>query len=128
MNYNVAFDVPAKYLGSEVTNLITSLKAGDASKISVPVNAVITGNFKNPKVSTDITKSVTSLTQQLVKQQKDKYVDEAKTKGKDYLNGLINGNKTPTDTTKTRTPTTTEDKVKNGVNAVKDLFGKKKKS
>jgi len=126
MNYTVAFDVPAKYLGSEVNSLITSLKAGDASKISVPVNAVITGNFKSPKVSTDISKSVTSLTQQLIKQQKDKYVNEAKDKGKDLLNGIINGNK-PKDTTKTTTPKTDEEKVKSGINAVKDLFGKKKK-
>ena len=127
MNYNVAFDVPAKYLGPEVTNLIATLKAGDASKISVPVNAIISGNFKSPKVTTDITKSVTSLTQQLIKQQKDKYVNDAKDKGKDLLNGLLNGNKpatTPTDTTKTTTPPKTEDKIKEGL---KNLLGGKKK-
>jgi hypothetical protein len=100
MAYNVAFDVPAKYLGSDVNKLLTSLKS-DPSKISVPVNAIITGNFKNPKVSTDLAKAATNLTTQLVKQQKDKYVDEAKTKGADALNKLLGGNKTSTDTTKT---------------------------
>ncbi|MDV6168997.1 AsmA-like C-terminal region-containing protein [Flavobacterium sp. DG1-102-2] len=107
MAYNVAFDVPAKYLGNDVNKLLTSIKS-DPSKISVPVNAIISGNFKNPKVSTDLGKAVTNLTTQLVKQQKDKYVDEAKTKGADALNKLLGGNKTSTDTTKTAPKTNAE--------------------
>lgn len=107
MSYNVGFDVPAKYLGSEVNKLITSIK-GDPDKISVPVNAILTGTFQNPKVSTDLGKAATNLTTQLVKQQKDKYVDEAKTKGADALNKLLGGNKTTTDTTKTAPKTNAE--------------------
>ncbi|AXG74177.1 AsmA family protein [Flavobacterium arcticum] len=105
MNYDVVLDVPAKYLGSEVTKLIGSLNDTDASKISVPVNAVITGNFTNPKVSTDLSKSVTNLTKQLVAQQKDKLINQGKDKIKDML-GLGSNN---SDSTKAPVPTTTEE-------------------
>ncbi|MGQ2983388.1 AsmA family protein [Flavobacterium sp.] len=138
MNYKVGFDVPAKYLGTEVNKLLATLKT-DGSKISIPVNAVITGNFKNPKVSTDLSKSVTSLTTQLVQQQKDKYVNQAQDKGKEVLGNILAGNKNPLNTKKdstgtTKTPTNqevkqqVEEKAKEGVkNAVKDLFKKKEK-
>ena len=139
MNYNVGFDVPAKYLGSDVTKLLATLKT-DGSKISVPVNAIITGTFQNPKVSTDLSKSVTSLTTQLVQQQKDKYVNQATDKGKEILGNLIKGatkNNTSTtkDTAKTTTPKTNaevkqqaEEAAKTTVkNAVNNLFKKKDK-
>ncbi|MEL1243625.1 AsmA-like C-terminal region-containing protein [Flavobacterium sp. DGU11] len=136
MNYNVSFDVPAKYLGSEVNKLLSSLKT-DGSKISVPVNAVITGNFKNPKVSTDLSKSVTSLTTQLVNQQKDKYLNQGIDKGKEALSNLLGGNKntsTTKDTTATAKPKNEEvkkqleDKAKEGAGKLMNgLFKKKEK-
>jgi len=138
MSYNVGFDVPAKYLGPEVNKLLATLKT-DGNKISVPVNAVITGTFKNPKVSTDLTKSVSSLTNQLIQQQKDNLINKATDKGKDVLGNLLGGNKntggTAKDTTGTTKPKTNEeikkqveDKAKDGVkNVVKDLFKKKEK-
>lgn len=133
MNYNVTFDVPAKYLGKEVNNLITSLNDTDASKIKVPVNAVITGKFNSPKISTDIKSSVTSLTQQLVQQQKDKLINQGKDKLKDKLGDILGGgkkdeeNNNNTDnnqSTEDKKEEKTEDKVKD---AIKGLFGKKKK-
>jgi len=123
MAYNVGFDVPAKYLGSDVNKLLTSIKS-DPSKINVPVNAIITGNFKNPKVSTDLSKAVTNLTTQLVKQQKDKYVDEAKTKGAAALDKLLGGKKTSTDTTKTTTPKTNAETQKQLEEKGKEAAGK----
>ncbi|GGB81829.1 hypothetical protein GCM10007424_22400 [Flavobacterium suaedae] len=132
MNYTVTFDVPAKYLGKEVNNLIASLNDTDASKITVPVNAVITGSFDNPKVSTDIKSSVTSLTQQLIQQQKDKLINQGKDKLKDKLNDILGGGKKEEENNNTDNNQSTddkkeekpEDKVKD---AIKDLFGKKKK-
>ncbi|NDI99286.1 AsmA family protein [Flavobacterium sp. LaA7.5] len=105
MKYDVSLNVPAKYLGSEVTKLISSLNNTDASKISVPVNAVITGNFTNPKVSTDLSKSVTDLTKQLIAQQKDKLVKQ----GTDKLKDIIGIGGKNSDSTKTPIPTTKEE-------------------
>ena len=126
MNYDVKFDVPAKYLGTEVTNLLSKLTPAEQQKIeSVPVTANLTGSFSQPNVRTDMKQATTNLATQLVKMQKDKLVNQ----GTSALSNLLGGDKantTATDTTKT-TPTPKE-QVKDGVkDAVKNLFGKKKK-
>jgi hypothetical protein len=133
MNYNIKFDVPAKYLGTEANELIAKLSASDASKMeSIPVNATLTGNFSNPKISTDIKTAVTNLTNQLIEQQKERLVKQ----GTSALTDLINKNKKPGDTTKTVVPVTKEEvqtKAKEEVKAkaedlIKGLFNKKKKA
>jgi len=128
MNYDVKFDVPAKYLGPEVTNLLSKLTPAEQQKIeSVPVTANLTGSFSQPNVRTDMKQATTNLASQLVKMQKDKLVNQ----GTSAISNLLGGDKattnaTATDTTKT-TPTPKE-QVKDGVkDAVKNLFGKKKK-
>ena len=132
MNYNLKFDVPAKYLGTEANKLIAKLTPAEANKLeNIPVNAILSGNFKSPKVSTDMKSAITNLTTQLVKHQKDKLVKQGTT----ALTDLINKNKKPGDTTKTVIPTTKEEikeKAKEEVkNKAKDLlngfFNKKKK-
>ena len=93
MNYNIKMDVPAKYLGNEANKLIAKLSASDAKKIeNIPVNAILTGSFKSPKVTTDMKSAVTNLTNQLVKQQKDKLLNQ----GKNTLKELLNGSKKDT--------------------------------
>lgn len=135
MNYNLKFDVPVKYLGKDVTNLIAKLTPADQKQItSIPVNGLMTGNFSQPKFNSDLKQSTTNLTTQLVKMQKEKYVNQ----GTNALNNMLNGTKgntsgtttTATDTSKTKT--TPKEEIKNTVKdkatgALKDLFGKKKK-
>ena len=132
MNYNLKFDVPAKYLGSEANELIARLSPAEAAKLeSFPVNAVILGNFTNPKITTDIKGAVTKLTTQLVNQQKERLVKQ----GTSALTDLINKNKKPGDTAKTVIPKTKEevnakvnDEVKKKASDVLNgLFNKKKK-
>jgi len=122
MNYNVKFDVPAKYLGTEANALIAKLSPTDAKKLeNIPINAILSGNFKNPKVTTDMKSAVTNLTNQLVKQQKEKAV----TKGKETLNSIIsNATKPKSDSTKTNVKDDVKAKAGELLNG---LFGKKKK-
>ena len=139
MNYNIAFNVPAKYLGSDVNKLISSLNGTDASKIIIPVNAVVSGSFNNPKVSTDLSKAVGNLTKQLVDQQKDKLKQQGEDKVKNALNDLLGGNKkeeektdtsatSKENTTNTQTQQTAEDKAKDaGKELINGLFKKKDK-
>jgi hypothetical protein len=127
MNYNLKFDVPAKYLGSEANALIAKLSPADAAKLeSFPINAVLLGNFTNPKITTDINSAVTKLTTQLVNQQKERLVKQ----GTSALTDYINKNKKPGDTTKTSTPATpaTKEEVKaKAAELLNGLFNKKKK-
>jgi hypothetical protein len=105
MNYNIKFDVPAKYLGTEATALIAKLTPAEAVKLeSIPVNASVTGNFTNPKISTDIKTAVTNLTNQLVQQQKERLLNQ----GNSALNDFITKNKKPSDTVQAATPATKE--------------------
>lgn len=132
MNYDIIFDVPVKYLGTEVTNLITKLSPKDAEKIkSVPVKAYLNGSFTSPSFSTNLQDATSSLIKNLVEQQKQSLINT----GKDKLINLIGGT-TKKDSTKTKdkiiniitgdkkdsTKTTNADKVKDVIN----LFKKKK--
>ena len=130
MNYDVKFDVPAKYLGTEIQSLITKLTPADQQKIeSVPITANLTGTFSNPNVKTDLKQATTNVATQIVKLQKEKLIGQ----GTSALTNLFNGNKdntTKTDSTKTQT--TPKEDVKEAVkdkatDAIKNLFGKKKK-
>jgi hypothetical protein len=122
MNYNLKFNVPAKYLGSEVNNLLAKLTPAESEKLqNIPVNAVVTGNFSQPKISTDMKQAVTNLANQLVEQQKQKLINQ----GTNALQNLIKGNTKDKDSTKTPTKEeAVKDKAKDLING---LFGGKKK-
>ena len=122
MNYNLKFNVPAKYLGSEVNNLLAKLTPAESAKLqNIPVNAVVTGNFSQPKISTDMKQAVTNLANQLVEQQKQKLIRQ----GTNALDNLIKENTKPKDSTKTPTKEeAVKDKAKDLING---LFGGKKK-
>ncbi|MFA7446401.1 MAG: AsmA-like C-terminal region-containing protein [Flavobacteriaceae bacterium] len=87
MQYGVTFDVPAKYLGREVTELLSKLSGNEAKNLVVPVKANLTGSFSDPKVSTDMKQVVTNLTTQIVEYQKNELIN----KGKDALSNAIGG-------------------------------------
>lgn len=148
MNYQVVLDVPAKYLGTEVNNLINKINDAAVNDIKIPVTATISGNTLKPQVTTDLTSGVKNLTSQLIEIEKQKLINKGKDKltdvvgnilggnkpkdststqsnggVKDVLGNILNGNNTPKDTTKT-----TNDKPKDQVkDAIKGLFGKKDK-
>lgn len=113
MNYNLTFDVPAKYLGSDVQGLLAKLSDKDKN-VTVPVTANITGNMTSPSVKTDLSSSVTKLTQTLIQKQKNKLVNNA-------LGSLLGGG-TKKDSTKNK-----KDVVKDVKGILGGLFGKKKK-
>lgn len=125
MNYNIKFDVPAKYLGTEANNLIAKLSPADAAKLdNIPINATMTGNFSNPKISTDMKTAVSNLTTQLVNQQKEKLTQ----KGTSALTDLINKNTKAKDTTqaaKTEKEQKTQEATKKASDLINGLFKKK---
>ena len=122
MNYNVKLDVPSKYLGTEINNLIEKLTPTDAKKFEmIPINAILTGNFKNPNITTDVKQATTTLVTNLVKQQKDKLIQQ----GTSALGNIIQNNTKPKDTSKTATPK--PDVKTQAKDLLNGLFNKKKK-
>ena len=115
MNYTINFDLPVKYLGTEVTNLLAKLSPKDAVEVkSVPVKTNLTGNFSSPNFSTDIKEATSNLVKDLVEKQKQSLIDKGKNKLTDLLG--IKKDSTKKDDAK--------DKIK-GV--LGNLLGKKKK-
>ena len=121
MDYNIKFNVPAKYLGKEANAYIAKMSPADAAKFdNIPVTALMTGTFSNPKISSDMKTVLTNLTMQLAKQQSDKLVK----KGTSELDKLLNsGKKTDADSTKTNAQK--EDIKKKAGDLINGLFKKK---
>ncbi len=104
LQYSATLDVPAKYLGAEVNNLIAQIDDQGLENLTIPVIATIGGNYTRPNVSTDLTSGVKKLTAQLVEIQKQKMVDKGKDAAKDLIGGLFGNDKedsTKTDSTAT---------------------------
>lgn len=132
LDYNAVFDVPAKYLGSDVNRLIGKINDAETNKISIPVTANITGSYTNPNVKTDLSSGISNLTKQLIEIEKTKLINKGKDQVKDLLDGLLGGNKNNTtkDSTSTKTDSTkTKDPIEEGVKGILGnlLGGKKKK-
>ncbi|MCB0461507.1 MAG: AsmA-like C-terminal region-containing protein [Flavobacteriaceae bacterium] len=130
LNYKAVLNVPAKYLGSEVNQLIGRINDNEVNKITIPVTANISGTYASPKVTTDLTSGVSSLTKQLIEIEKQKLVNQGKDKLKDLVGDLFNKNKKDIDSTKVETQTkkdsttTKTDSLKNvGKDKVKGILG-----
>lgn len=132
IDYHVVLQVPAKYLGSEVNQLIGKINDPEVANLTIPVTAGLTGNLNSPKVTTDLSSSAQTLTTKLIEIQKQKLLNQGGNAIKDLLSGVTGTTpsgqtQTSTDSTKTTpsTPPKTEEVVKDVLGNF--LGGKKKK-
>ncbi|MHA7942270.1 AsmA-like C-terminal region-containing protein [Formosa sp. 3Alg 14/1] len=130
LNYSALFDVPAKYLGKEATNLLAKLNDPKAENITVPVMAKIGGSIGSPSVTTDLSATATALTQKLIEMQKNELLNKGTDKVKDALNNFLGGNKSNDSTSvgadKVKDSVQTDNIKKAADNILNGLFGKKK--
>jgi len=134
--YDAVINVPAKYLGKEAVNLISQLSTEEQNIIKIPVNALISGTFKNPNIKTDLKLAVTNLGKQVANNQKEKLINKGKDEVTNALTQLLNKN-LPNESAKDSTKVSTQldsvktiknDKVKDvAKDALKNLLGGKKK-
>ncbi|WP_062056427.1 AsmA-like C-terminal region-containing protein [Aquimarina longa] len=129
MNYTIKLDVPAKYLGSEIGNLLSKLDQKEANTMTVGLPIGISGNFKNPKIDLNTDQAIQKLTQQIVDNQKAKVKDKLIGQGEELLTDLFGESKKQTDSSKTDSKNTTEKVIENTAKDIfGGLFGKKKDS
>lgn len=114
LNYAATFEVPAKYLGKEISNLIAKIDDKSLEGLTIPVTANIGGFYASPTVSTDLTSGVKSLTSKLVEIQKQKLLNQGKDKAKDLIGGLLGGDAKTKDSTSQKTT---------GQEGVKEVLG-----
>ncbi|QHI38230.1 hypothetical protein IMCC3317_36170 [Kordia antarctica] len=126
LNYNATFQIPAKYLGTEVTSLLSQIKSEEAKNVTIPVSTKITGNFTSPNFTTDLASATKDLLVKLGKLKAQEALGNINTGNDtvdDILGGLIKGNDTKKDSTVT-TPNSTSDKV---TSVLGSLLGNRKK-
>ncbi|WP_435413506.1 AsmA family protein [Psychroserpens mesophilus] len=124
LDYNAVFNVPAKYLGSEVNRLIGKINDAEVNTITIPVTANITGSYTSPNVKTDLSSGVSNLTKQLIEIEKQKYINKGKDQVKDLIGGLLGNDKTDTVKDSTTTVKTDSTKTKDPIKeSVKGLLG-----
>ena len=134
IDYNVIMDVPAKYLGSEITKLLKNFNPEEANEMSVALPIGLKGTFTNPQISLNTEKAVNQLTQDLLAKEKDKLKDKGKGMLDDFLKGITNKDSTATkkeETTKENPEQ--QDTRKEQTEKIKDIFdgimsGRKKKT
>ena len=114
LDYQLNLNLPAEYLGDDVSNQLSQLagKSNENFKVDVPVN--ISGSHTNPVFNIDTKQAISSLKNQIINQQKENLKDKISNEV-----GNLLGNDKP-DSTSTKT----EEKVKEVLGG---LFGKKKK-
>ncbi|ASV29443.1 AsmA-like C-terminal region-containing protein [Maribacter cobaltidurans] len=91
MNYKATLQVPAKYLGSDINNLIARIDDKALDSLTIPITANIGGVYNSPQVTTDLTSGVKTLTNQLIELEKQKLMNKGKDKAKDLLGGILSG-------------------------------------
>lgn len=106
LRYELKMDVPAKYLGNEVQGLLAGLDEAQSGEISIPVSTIIGGSASNPKITTDLSSGIKSLTQQLVAVQKEKLVQKGKDEAKSLLNNILKDESASEDSLQTEESTT----------------------
>ena len=116
LNYKASLDVPAKYLGAEVNNLIAKIDEKELENLTIPVIANIGGNYNSPEVTTDLTSGVKTLTTKLIDIQKQKLINKGKDKAGALLGDILSDNSTEKDSAAVSQQDQTKD-------AVKDVLG-----
>lgn len=111
LNYTATIEVPAKYLGKDVNNLIARIDEQTLEDLTIPVTANIGGGYTSPTVTTDLTSGIKNLTAELVEIEKQKLLNKGKDKAKDFIGELITKNQKATDSTKQENQETTKDVI-----------------
>ncbi|WP_338039278.1 AsmA-like C-terminal region-containing protein [Maribacter litopenaei] len=89
MNYKATLQVPAKYLGKDINNLIAGIDDRSLDSLTIPVTANIGGFYSSPEVTTDLTSGIKNLTSQLIEIEKQKLVNKGKDKAKDLIGDIL---------------------------------------
>ncbi len=92
LDYQLKFDVPAEYLGDDVNKLLSSINDPSLGEIHVPVIAKLSGPYDKPTLSSDVKSQTRLLTDQLVEVQKQKYLNQGKSKVNELIGNVLTDN------------------------------------
>ena len=111
LNYAATIEVPAKYLGKDINNIIARIDEKSLENLTIPITANIGGGYTSPTVTTDLASGIKNLTAQLVEIEKQKLINKGKDKAKDFIGDLIAKNQKATDSAKKENQEKTQDVI-----------------
>lgn len=85
LDYALSLDVPAKYLGNDVSGLLAKLTREEKESLHVPLPITLTGNMTKPNININTKSAISNLTSQIIEIQKQHLKD----KGNDIINDVI---------------------------------------
>jgi hypothetical protein len=91
LDYGLALEVPAHYLGSEVTRLLKELDQPELDDAPVPVNVTLSGTFADPRLQTDLKASAAAFASRLVEVQKQRLLATGTAKAQELIGDLVKG-------------------------------------
>lgn len=149
MDYTIDLDVPASYLGKDVSGLLSKLTAQERERLHVPLPIVLSGSFTNPTIKVNSQAAISNLSNQIIEIQKQHLKDKgndilqdvlsekvgggAGTILKDVAGEILGGNSSTKDsiavaTPPTNTTSTTDEVIKDvATDILGGLLGSKKK-
>ncbi len=101
LNYAATLNVPSKYLGNDINNLIAKIDDKALDNLTVPITANIGGLYSSPTVTTDLTSGVKNLAAQLVEIEKQKLINQGKGKANELIGSILAGKTAGKDSTTT---------------------------
>ncbi len=93
LDYQLDFEIPSKYLGQSVTNLIVQLNDPGLLDMKIPVRAEVGGSIASPRLKSDLTFVVENLTKRLIERQKERMLNRGASRADDLLEGLLGSGK-----------------------------------
>ncbi len=97
LDYQLTFDVPARYMGEDVNRLLANMQDESLEEITVPVVAKLEGTYSQPKLRSDMKAQARELTEQLVEIQKQKYINKGKKEVTQAFGDMLAGKKEETE-------------------------------
>ena len=104
LDYTATMEVPAKYLGKDINDLIAKIDDESLENLTIPVTANIGGVYSSPAVTTDFASGAKNLTAQLIAVQKQKLIAQGTDKAKDLISGVLRGNSDKSDSGEQQDP------------------------
>lgn len=101
LHYTTTLQLPAHYLGKEVTQRLPQVDENTLKALTLPVIVKIEGSYTQPIVRTDLTTGMSQLTTQLIELQAQKLVRQGRDKAKDLLSAVVQKKSTDSSTTNT---------------------------
>lgn len=106
LDYTLTSDVPAQYLGNDVSNLLSKLTKEEKESLHVPLPISLSGTLTQPNININTQTAISNLTNQIIEIQKQHLKD----KGNDIIEDVIDD--------------VISDKVGNDAgNVIKDVIG-----